>query len=112
MDDIQQRLKETSATCIASYEKWASDKKNGGTRTTLQEAIHELRKVASRLEIEMAISERDEMALKKIPIPPHRASQKKGGQADSDDDSYGNAPTDNNRPQRSGPKPDRNRSRG
>lgn len=85
MDDIQQRLKETSQNCIASYEKWSGNKKDRPTAETLQEAIHELRKVASRLEIELAISERDEMALKPIPIPPHRASRKGPQGAEGDD---------------------------
>jgi hypothetical protein len=43
------------------------------------EAVHELRKVAARLEIEMAISERNEVASKPIPIPSHRANKKKDG---------------------------------
>lgn len=84
MDDIQERLKETSQNCISSYEKWAGNKKDRPSAESLQEAIHELRKVSSRLEIELAISERDEMALKPIPIPPHRASRK--GAQGSDED--------------------------
>ncbi len=101
MDDIQNRLKETSERCLTSHEKWAVDKKNGDARTNLQEAIHELRKVASRLEIEMAISERDENVLKQIPIPSHRAAQGRGAQSDNDGNSIREANT--------GPKPVRNR---
>lgn len=86
MDDIQKRLKETSETCIASFEKWNANKKDRAAAEGLQEAIHELRKVSSRLEIELAISERDEMALKPIPIPPHRASRKGPQGADEDFD--------------------------
>ena len=55
MDAIDNRLKETSDTCMKSYEKWAANKQDGDAREALQEAIHELRKVASRLEIELAI---------------------------------------------------------
>lgn len=92
MDDIQQRLKDSSEACVKSYEKWAANKKDGGARELLQEAIHELRKVSSRLEIELAVNERDELALKKIPIPSHRASQKRPGQGpeEGDEDSRGN----------------------
>ncbi|GJL84422.1 MAG: hypothetical protein DHS20C02_01970 [Micavibrio sp.] len=110
MDDIQGRLKETSETCVASYAKWATDKKDGDVRATLQEAIHELRKVASRLEIEMAISERDENALKKIPIPSHRAQGR--GHQSGDDDNRGNSAAGNSAPPaRTSPKPQRNRGK-
>ncbi len=71
-DEIKQRLQDSTDNCIKSYEAWRKDEKNVGSREALQEAIHELRKVASRLEIELAISERDQMAQKPIPIPPHR----------------------------------------
>lgn len=92
MDDIQQRLKDSSEACIKSYEKWAANKKDSAARESLQESIHELRKVTSRLEIEMAVSERDEMALRKIEIPPHRAAQRRPGQGmdEGEDDSRGN----------------------
>lgn len=103
MDDIQKRLKETSEACVASYEKWAGNKKDGAKRESLQEAIHELRKVSSRLEIELAISERDEAAMKKIPIPAHRAAGKEQ-RAQGDNDSHGNSANGNN-----GPKPQRSR---
>ena len=85
MDEIKSRLEETSQTCIGAFSAWCSDKKNIEVRETLQDAIHELRKVASRLEIELAISERDEMAQKPIPIPPHRAARGKKNRDDQDD---------------------------
>lgn len=72
MDEIEKRLRETSENCFKSYEAWRKDQKSGEVRESLQDAIHELRKVASRLEIELAVSERNEMAQKPIPIPPHR----------------------------------------
>ena len=72
MDEIEKRLRETSENCFKSYEAWRKEQKNGPVRESLQDAIHELRKVASRLEIELAVSERNEMAQKPIPIPPHR----------------------------------------
>ncbi len=74
MDDVVKRLKETSDNCIKSYETWSSKSSDISVREDLQSHIHELRKVASRLEIEIAMSERDQMKSKRIPIPPHRSS--------------------------------------
>jgi len=85
MDEIQQRLRTTADACIAAYEAWSGAKKDGAVRESLMEAVHELRKVAARVEIEMAVSERDEMASRPIPIPPHRASRKQGGDFGADD---------------------------
>lgn len=79
MDEIETRLRETSENCFKSYEAWRKDQKNSNVRETLQEAIHELRKVASRLEIELAVSERNEMTQKPIPIPPHRDAKHRSG---------------------------------
>lgn len=84
MDEIKDRLSNSSDACIKAYEAWKKSKSVRESRETLQEAVHELRKVASRLEIEMAVSEREEMASKPIPVPTHRASQtqkKRGGQS-------------------------------
>src|SRR5262245_22536004 len=90
MDDTLKRLKEASEACIAAYEKWAGNRKDSSASETLHEAVHELRKVGARVEIELAISERDENALKPMPIPPHRASQPRGRNGDEADDSFGN----------------------
>ncbi len=73
MEDIQDRLKETSETCLKAHETWAANKKDKTTRQALRDAIHESRKVTSRLEIDLAVSERDEMASKPIPVPQHRS---------------------------------------
>ena len=75
MDQTQQRLKDSAEACIKAYEVWGNSRKNAEAREQLQEAVHELRKVAARLEIEMASSERDEMTQRQIAIPPHRASR-------------------------------------
>jgi hypothetical protein len=75
MEETQQRLKDTAEACIKAYDVWGSSKKNAEAREALQESLHELRKVAARLEIEMASSERDETNQRQIPIPPHRASR-------------------------------------
>lgn len=77
MDDIGQRLKECSENCIAAYDGWSGSKKDIEARERLQEAVHELRKVSARLEIEMAVSERDEMAQRPLPVPSHRSMRRK-----------------------------------
>ena len=83
MDEIEKRLRDSADACVTSYEAWRKDEKNSKSREELLEAVHELRKVSSRLEIEIAISERQDMAEKPIPIPPHRSSKRgKGEQTD------------------------------
>ncbi|MFK7840328.1 MAG: hypothetical protein AB8B83_08370, partial [Bdellovibrionales bacterium] len=88
MEEIAKRLQETSAACAAALETWSKDKKDIKARSGLQESVHELRKVASRLEIELAISERDDLAQKPIPIPSHRDS----GKRDKNDNRGNRAP--------------------
>lgn len=83
MDEIDNRLRETADRCIKAYDKWNVSKKDSASREELMEAVHELRKVASRVEVEVAISERDEMAQRPLPIPPHRAAR--GGRGVSSD---------------------------
>jgi hypothetical protein len=98
MDDIEKRLRDAADNCIKNYEAWQKDKKVGADRDALMESIHELRKVAARLEIDIAISERSEMASRPLPIPPHRSSSRRSqsGPADDggDDDSFGNQQPD------------------
>jgi hypothetical protein len=94
MEEIDKRLRDATDACLAAYGDWAQSKKNSEVREKLQEAVHELRKVAARLEIEMAVSERDEMASKPLPIPPHRSSKKRPGDYQDfggEDDAFGNA---------------------
>ena len=76
MEDIDKRLKDTSTACQDALDSWLKDKKDLKNRSALQESVHELRKVASRIEIELAISERDDLGQKPIPIPAHRDSGK------------------------------------
>ena len=85
MSEIDNRLKEATANCMTCHDAWSKNQKDTAARDALMDAIHELRKVAARLEIEVAVSERDEMASKPIPIPSHRASRRKGGQQGGDD---------------------------
>ena len=102
-DDISKRLKETASQCGEALDAWLKDKKDNKTRSALQEAVHELRKVSSRLEIELAISERDEMTQKPIPIPSHRDSHKRVG--DKNDNRGNRAPKEGGgKPRSSGPR--------
>lgn len=78
MSDTLARIQETGATCITAYEGWSEDKKDGSKREALQESLHELRKAAARVEIEIATSDRDASSSKKLPIPPHRSQGKVG----------------------------------
>ncbi|MGZ9109268.1 MAG: hypothetical protein ACXW4B_10680 [Micavibrio sp.] len=90
MEEIEKRLRDVSDACVKAYLEWHNAKKDAESRETLQDAIHEMRKVAARLEIEIAVSERDEMAMRPIPIPPHRATRKRQGEDDDNGDNAGN----------------------
>lgn len=84
MDEIEKRLRETTDACIKSFESWHKANKSLEAREELMETMHEVRKVISRLEIEIAISERDRLGSRPIPIPPHRSSMKPSGPDDGD----------------------------
>lgn len=90
MDEVEQRLKEATDNCLACHAEWNKNRKDSKVREHLMEAVHELRKVAARLEIEIAISERDEMASKPIPIPPHRSNKRKAQEEAEDIQPSGN----------------------
>lgn len=93
MDDIKKRLSTATEECLKRYDAWESSKKSSSTREDLQDAVHELRKVASRFEIEIAISEREEVSSKHLPIPAHRSNKSRHSQKhqdDSADDDIGN----------------------
>lgn len=91
MEDIQNRLSETGAACLSAFEAWDKSKSDEKAKEALNEAVHELRKVAARIEIEMAVSERDPKKNKRIPIPEHRDAVKggKAQQGASNDDAGG-----------------------
>ncbi|PJB69506.1 MAG: hypothetical protein CO093_10320 [Alphaproteobacteria bacterium CG_4_9_14_3_um_filter_47_13] len=90
MEEIETRLKEATDVCLKCHTEWNKDQKDSKARENLMEAVHELRKVAARLEIQIAISERNEMASKPIPIPAHR-SNKRQQHENNGDDNLGNA---------------------
>ncbi len=102
MDEIEKRLAGTSEHCFNCYEAWQKDKKDVSAREALVESVHEMRKVASAIEIELAVSERAEAVKKPLPIPPHRDAQRRP----RDDDNRGNTNRDVHP---SGPKPMRKR---
>jgi len=74
--NIQERLKETSQNCLEAIISWEDKKKDPKAQEELHVAIHELRKVSSRLEIELAMSERAQVTSKPLPIPAHRSNMK------------------------------------
>lgn len=87
MEDIEKRLRESTDACIKNFENWIKQSKSLESRETLMEAMHEVRKVLSRVEIEIAISERDRLGSRPIPIPPHRSQRKRN---EGGDDNMGN----------------------
>ena len=111
MEEIQQRLKDAAELSMKTLAAWASNKQNSEARESLLEAIHELRKVSARLEIEIATSERAETSHRNLPIPSHRSHQRRPQEQDAqntNDDSQGNRqPQDDNvpQPQRAGGAP-------
>ena len=88
MDEIEQRLRESTDACIKSFENWVKKSKDLESRETLMETLHEVRKVLSRVEIEIAISERDRLGSRPLPIPPHRSSRKEQGDQGDDIGNY------------------------
>jgi len=93
MSEIKDRLKEAAENCIASYEKWSNSAKDTQAQEALLEAVHELRKVAARLEIEIAVTERRQASSDPIPIPAHRASRRQfpaQGEGDESGEGAGN----------------------
>ena len=70
--DTKTRFETTSKDCYDAYVAWIANQKDNDARTDLNEKIHELRKVVSRLEIEVAVSERGNNRQKPIAAPKHR----------------------------------------
>lgn len=89
MDDIKKRLQDASDNCVKAFEKWTGNKKDTDAREAFLDTVHELRKVTSRLEIEVAMSERDSNPQKPMPIPTHRDARSSKG-ADKKEGKDGN----------------------
>lgn len=90
MDEIEQRLRDVSDSCVKAYLAWAGNKKDPDLREDLQDAIHEMRKISARLEIEIAVNERGDMASRPIPTPPHRSTRKRGEEDGDNGNGNGN----------------------
>jgi hypothetical protein len=76
-EDTALRLQETAAKCLSSLDAWNKDLKDDKARETLLEAVHELRKVTSRLEIDIAMNDRKALNAKPLPIPEHKSKTEK-----------------------------------
>lgn len=84
-DTIEQRIEDTSKACLACYTSWSADKKNAPAAEALAASVHELRKVASRLEIELAANDRDSGVRKPIEPPAHKTSKPVGSRDEGAD---------------------------
>ena len=72
--DIQARLNDTSEKCLDAFITWSSKTQDKKSQEELHAAIHASRKVLSRLEIELAMSEREQITSKPLPVPSHRSN--------------------------------------
>lgn len=88
MEETGIRLKDQTDRCLKAYQAWNTSKKEPAALEEIQESLHELRKVLSRIEIEMATSERGELSQRPIPIPPHRASRNRGPNPEGGEDDF------------------------
>lgn len=75
IDAVEARLRETARGCLSAYRGWRQTPGEGSLQS-LSDAVHELRKVLSRIEVDMSASRREEQSLRPIPIPAHRASRR------------------------------------
>lgn len=79
VDATEGRLRETARAALVAYRSW---RQTPGEKSiqTLGDAVHELRRVLARIEIDMSASRRDEQAARPIPIPWHRAARRNNPQ--------------------------------
>lgn len=84
MEEIGKRLNDTTEQCIKAFDAWKDSGSDKQKQEDLREAVHDLRKVASRLEIEMAARERKNSSSNAIPIPSHKSNRKSKGGGESD----------------------------
>ena len=74
VDAVEARLRETARGCLVAYRGWRQATGEASTQS-LNDAVHELRKVLARIEIDMSASRREEQGLRPIPVPAHRAAR-------------------------------------
>ncbi len=74
VDAIEARLRETARGCLVAYRGWRQAPGETSVQT-LNDAVHELRKVLARVEIDISASRREEPSVRPIPVPAHRAAR-------------------------------------
>lgn len=74
-----ERFANRSENFFKAYEAWEQEQLCSEKRDVLRKALHSMRKVLARVEIEMALSESKERAKNPMPIPTHRTKNKKDG---------------------------------
>ncbi|MEI6986679.1 MAG: hypothetical protein WCK65_11165 [Rhodospirillaceae bacterium] len=74
VDAVEARLRETARGCLVAYRGWRLASGEASI-LSLNDAVHNLRKVLARIEIDMSANRRDEPSLRPIPIPQHRAAR-------------------------------------
>lgn len=73
-EDTLDRLKIVGAEVIKAFEAWTKKKKDHALTEAAMDSVHELRKVAARLEVELVMAERETQSAGPLPIPSHRSS--------------------------------------
>ncbi|WP_049974542.1 hypothetical protein [Azospirillum sp. B4] len=73
-EPADQRMTVAAQRSAEAYTAWKANPEAG--MQGLTDALHELRKVIARMEIEMSASRKEEHAARPIPIPYHRAQRR------------------------------------
>ncbi|MDE1148141.1 MAG: hypothetical protein PW843_16190 [Azospirillaceae bacterium] len=73
-EPADQRMAGAAQRSAEAYAAWKANPEGG--MQGLTDALHELRKVIARMEIEMSASRKEENAARPIPIPYHRAQRR------------------------------------
>lgn len=77
--DTGKRMADCGAACVAAWQAWQGKRRDTQARETLANAVHDLRRALARLEIDMAVSERENMTQRPLPIPAHRSARRDEG---------------------------------
>ncbi len=101
--DTQTRFETTSKDCYDAYIVWKNAPQDIEARGTLNSCIHELRKVVSRFEIEVAVSERQDSRQKPLAAPAHKNADRRA-QSAKQNEKKDNAAADSNAPATDSPK--------
>jgi hypothetical protein len=76
VDATEARLRETARACLVAYRGWKQGPAEVSVQT-LNDAVHDLRKVLARIEIDLSTSRREEQGMRPIPVPAHRAARQR-----------------------------------